>query len=193
MAVTSCWLWIFLEFQDVVLNLAALVEERVKKACQHQLSGLSGDETEHWGPGARIWPATPAAVPPTPQLLLIHLQSSLSCHSASHSICLTVYRLSEYHMNLQYSWPWDYRSQKSLCINGTWHNSDICMRGSVLNRSRLSKHIYFGHSLLYLVNVLCLYFSMHFLNMQRQKFWKHLSFFLLLQCFEGGSCSITQQ
>lgn len=27
----------------------------------------------------------------------------------------------------------------------------------MLNRSRLSKHIYFGHSLLYLVNVLCLY------------------------------------
>lgn len=63
----------------MVLNLAALVEERVKEACQ-QHSGLGGDEVSRrlWGPGARIGPATSAAVPPTFQLLLRHLQSSLS-------------------------------------------------------------------------------------------------------------------
>lgn len=57
--VTSCWVWIFLEFGDVVLNLAALVEERVKEACQHHLPGFV--RRRLWKLGTRIWPATPCS------------------------------------------------------------------------------------------------------------------------------------
>lgn len=47
----------------------------------------------------------------------------LSCHCAKHSQCFTDYWLFECHMNLGYFWSWDVCCQKSLSINGRWHNS----------------------------------------------------------------------
>lgn len=102
-------------------------EERVKEACQHQLPGLGRGVRRRivWTLGTRcqFLTKTPAAVPPTPQLLLLtHSHTSLSCPSASHSIGVPVYRLSEYRMNLQYFWSSGVRCQRSLCINCRRHN-----------------------------------------------------------------------
>lgn len=86
---SCCCVWIFLDFQDLVLNLAPLVEEREKETCQQ-----SSPDEQQFEPGAKIWLATPAAVPTTPQLP--------TCLNASDSVSLMLCWLSQGHMKLQY-------------------------------------------------------------------------------------------
>lgn len=72
---------IFLEFQDVALNLAALVEEQ-----ERDLPAGHGGcwDSEKRRLADRMWAATPAAVAFAPQLLLRHLQSSVYILSWFH-------------------------------------------------------------------------------------------------------------
>lgn len=56
-----------------------------------------GETLKNWGPGARMCSATPAAVPPTPQLLLRHLASSLSVLSRCQTDTQSVQQFISYH------------------------------------------------------------------------------------------------
>lgn len=115
-------------------------------------------DSEHWGPGARIWPAPRAAVPPTHQLLLKTLTvfTVLSqCQTPNLLNSLSVIRVSYEFTVFLVLKCW---LLESLCKRQTAQLCDICIRWSVLNRSWLSKHIYFGHreSIVYPVSALCL-------------------------------------
>lgn len=56
-----------------------------------------GETLKNRGPGARMCSATPAAVPPTPQLLLRHLASSLSVLSRCQTDTQSVQQFISYH------------------------------------------------------------------------------------------------
>lgn len=110
------------------------------------------------GPGAWIWPATPAAVPPLTQLLLLlkHLQSSLSTLSQSQQPLNLFYSLLatwEPHEFTVFQFMSCFCCQKSLCE--TTEICDVCLRWSVWSRSRLNKQIHFSQCILCQSSVPC--------------------------------------
>lgn len=95
-----------------------------------------------WKPGGRIWPATTCSCSSAAAKSLLHC---LSCHCARHSICLTLYWLTASDEFTVFLVLGCLLSEDVCGVDVRRHKQDICIKWSVPNGSRLSKHIYFGH------------------------------------------------